>query len=232
MLQVFSDPTINGAKFLGPLLGWSVIWIDAIDGCFRCQLIALRTRNYDAVAWTQQPGKQLFMGVNDQEKKWLQADRDCKGGGRAGDASTRATTVRQPSTQHGQHHDFDSRPQPQMDWPMMTANQQTSSGSGPICAVCTVQYSTVQHPYPEPLPRTSEPTFPIRVGRQIAGRLICSWGALPHNPEDYLANQPAHLSEICPYHARQSQKAAANKYSKIQASFSKLDPSHKRALFL
>lgn len=39
-----------------------------------------------------------------------------------------------------------------------------------------VQYSTVQRPYPEPLPRTSEPTFPIRVGRQIAGRLICSWG--------------------------------------------------------
>lgn len=90
-------------------------------------------------------------------------------------------------------------------------------------SVPCVQYTTVRHPYPEPLPRTSEPTFPIRVGRQIAGRLICSWGPCRITRRIFLANQPAHLSEICPYHARQSQKAAANSYSKIQASFSKPD---------
>lgn len=64
-----TDPTINGAKSLGPLLGWSVIWIDAIDGCFRCQLIARQTRNHDAMAWTQQPGGQLFMEDTTKEKK-------------------------------------------------------------------------------------------------------------------------------------------------------------------
>lgn len=64
-----TDPTINHAKFLGPLLGWSVSWIDTIDGCFRCQRIAFRARNCDAMAWTQQLGGQVFLEHTTKEKK-------------------------------------------------------------------------------------------------------------------------------------------------------------------
>lgn len=67
--SALTDPTINCAKSLGPLLGWSVIWIDTIDGCFRCQRIAFRTRNCGAMAWIQPPGGQVFLEHTTKEKK-------------------------------------------------------------------------------------------------------------------------------------------------------------------
>lgn len=98
-----------------------------------------------------------------------------------------------------------------------------------LCRVySTVPYRTVQQPYRESLPRTNETTFPIRVGWQIAGRLICSWGPCRITRRIFFFGGLTSPSEICPYRARQSQKAAANRYSKIQTSFSRLDQVTRR----